>query len=161
MDDGFIVRLNSSGTPNFRTFLGGAEHDRAFGVAVDGMGGVQVTGETHSNDFPVTADAFGLTLSGPSDAFVSRILPGDVSPLKFSSYLGGTSTEYGRGLALDIRGITYICGETSSTDSPSHPLHLHQYGGEVDGMWKTPHRPIQSGPEEIHQRLDATSTGVH
>lgn len=115
-DDGFLVRLTPAGTPNYRTFLGGADHDRAYALAVDSLGGVQVTGETYSSDFPVTADAFDATLSGSSDAFVARVLPGEAVPLDFSSFIGGSGVDYGRGLALDIQDSTFICGETTSSD---------------------------------------------
>jgi len=133
-DDGYIVRLTTTGVPEFRTFIGGAAHDRAFGLAIDSLGGVQVTGETASSDFPVTTDAFQTSNGGSIDAFVARILPDSSPILDFSTYLGGLESDAGRGLALDLNGTTLICGETNSGNLPLAGVPFDTtYGGAGDG----------------------------
>lgn len=117
-DDAFLVRLNSSGTADFRTFLGGAGQDRGYALAVDIGNGIQVIGDTASTNFPVSADAVQPSLAGGTDAFVSRFVLSDANKLKYSSYLGGSDGDYGRGLAIDVYGYTLAVGETNSANLP-------------------------------------------
>ncbi|HZI37051.1 MAG TPA: SBBP repeat-containing protein, partial [Acidimicrobiia bacterium] len=50
----FLTKLNPSGSSAaFSTYLGGQEHDDAFGVAISRRGRAHVTGATQSPDFPV------------------------------------------------------------------------------------------------------------
>ena len=39
--------------------------------------------------------------------------------LSYSTYLGGTAADYGRGIAVDTSGNTYVTGFTTSTDFPT------------------------------------------
>ncbi len=52
------------------TYLGGSQNDRGVAIAVDPAGDTFVTGDTQSNNFPVTAGAFQTAKAGLSDAFV-------------------------------------------------------------------------------------------
>src|SRR5262249_36243449 len=60
---------------HFSFFLGGSGDDSGTGIAVDSSGGVYVAGSTPSGNFPTTAGAFQSALSGPSDAFVTKLGP--------------------------------------------------------------------------------------
>lgn len=76
--DAFLTKLNTAGTGlSWSLFLGGLEHDRGHGVAVDQGGSVYVAGQTSSGNFPTTPAAFrtayGLGYGGASDAFVARV----------------------------------------------------------------------------------------
>jgi len=42
-----------------------------------------------------------------------------IDPLVYSTYLGGSSGDYGRGLAVDTSGNVYIAGSTYSTNFPT------------------------------------------
>ena len=56
--DAFVTKLNSQGSALvYSTFLGGANHDVARGIAVDAMGNAYVTGFTGSLDFPLVEGA--------------------------------------------------------------------------------------------------------
>ena len=59
----FLTKLNPSGaTAAYSTYLGGREHDDAYGVAVDRQHRAHVTGATQSPDFP-TRNALQPTLN--------------------------------------------------------------------------------------------------
>lgn len=79
--DGFITKLNITGSQLiYSSYLGGSigfpgqsAFDVGKALAVDSTGGVYVTGNTASADFPTTPGAFGTTFNGNLDAFVTKI----------------------------------------------------------------------------------------
>jgi Bacterial Ig-like domain (group 3)/Beta-propeller repeat/Dockerin type I domain len=72
-DDGFLTKLNASGTALlYSTYLGGNGADFGKGIAVDGSGNVYVTGPTSSTNFPTTTGAFQTNYGGGNDGFVSK-----------------------------------------------------------------------------------------
>src|SRR5262249_40112987 len=68
------------------------------------------------------------TLRGEYDAFVAKVDPAG-SALTFSTYLGGSRREIGRGIAVDVSGSAYAVGETASSDFPTmNPLQPRSSG---------------------------------
>src|SRR5215208_5043282 len=110
--DAFVTKLNASGSAlAYSTFLGGTDVDRGWGIAVrDGR--AYVTGETSSTNFPTTTGAFDRTFNG-LDAFVTK-LNASGSALAYSTFLGGTNTDQGRGIAVDGSARAYVTGGTDS-----------------------------------------------
>ena len=81
------------------------------------MGYAYITGYTNSADFPVTPGAYQTNSGGGSyDAFVTKLDPDGTCIL--STYLGGTDSDYGYGIAMDSSGNAYVAGSTSSTNFP-------------------------------------------
>ncbi len=64
---------------------------------------------------PPTCTNSASTSSLP-DAFVAKLNPAAPSQLQFSTYLGGSQTDSGTGIALDTSGNVYITGTTNSPD---------------------------------------------
>ena len=119
--DAFVTKLDPTGSDLiFSSFLGGGEGDCGYGIALDSSGSAYITGETTSTDFPLTTNpvqgAFGGGES-QSDAFAAKIHSSG-STLVYSTYLGGSEDESGRGIAVDSSGSAYITGCTSSTNFP-------------------------------------------
>jgi len=86
---------------------------------VDGRGRAYVTGQTGSG-FPTTPGAFDTTFNGGfQDAFVTK-LNGRGSALVYSTFLVGTSDDFGLGIAVR-EGRAYVTGDTSSADFPTTP----------------------------------------
>jgi hypothetical protein len=79
-----------------------------------------VTGFTFSADFPTTPDAFDTTFNGTEDAFVTK-LNATGSALVYSTFLGGSDFDQGRGIAVDGESRAYVTGGTFSTDFPITP----------------------------------------
>jgi hypothetical protein len=116
--DAFVAKLKPDGSALvYSTYLGGTADDIATSIAVDAAGHVYLTGGTSSLDFP-TANALQPTLNGPGDAFVAK-LTADGSALVYSTYLGGSDSDGGGGIAVDAVGNAYIAGSTSSSDFPT------------------------------------------
>ena len=138
--DAFLTKLNPSGSEMvFSTYLGGNGDTGATGIGIDQSGNIWLKGNTKSAVFPVTPGAFQLTLAGQFDAYISEIDPTG-SQLLYSSYIGGTGTEYGGAtavLALDQQSPpnVYMTGYTNSTDYPVIAGSLQtQNAGENDGF---------------------------
>jgi hypothetical protein len=113
--DAFVASFSSDGwNLTYSTFLGGSGNDVANDITLGSDGSMYVTGKTASSDFP-TLNAFQGSLSGGQDAFATRIASGGAS-LKYSSYLGGTGTDEGLGIAVDASANTYVGGLTTSDD---------------------------------------------
>lgn len=121
--DAFVTKLNAAGSAFvYSTYLGGSDVEVAHGIAVDSVGSVYLTGETRSTNFP-TVNAFrsvfgGFDVAAGGDAFVTKINAAG-SALSYSTYLGGSKGEVGRGIAVDAAGSAYITGNTNSLNFPA------------------------------------------
>jgi hypothetical protein len=113
----FVTKLNASGSGLvYSTYIGGSNWDEGRGIAVDGSGNAYVTGRTESTDYDVTAGAFQTTHGGGTwDVFVTK-LNASGSGLVYSTYIGGSSQDYGYGIAVDGSGNAYVTGYTQSTN---------------------------------------------
>lgn len=125
--DTFVTKLNPNGTALvYSTYIGGLGDDHGEVLAVDSAGYAYITGQTVSEDFPVTANAFQKTYKGVGcnglggDAFVAKLnLNG--TGLVYSTYLGGSLDDDIKGIAVDSEGCVYLHGVTQSTDFPVTP----------------------------------------
>jgi hypothetical protein len=117
--EAFVTKLDPAGSALvYSIYLGGSEADRGHGIAVDGAGHAYVTGQTDSIDFPTAVGVqpvSGSLLGG--DAFVTKLNPDGSFPM-YSTYLGGSSFDGGRGIAVDADGNAYVTGYTSSQNFP-------------------------------------------
>lgn len=117
--DAFVTKLDPSGSALlYSTYLGGSGEEETRGVAIDQAGSAYVVGDTTSANFPTTAGAFRVVLSGLSDAFATK-LDSAGAALVYSTYLGGAGAENGLGIAVDGAGNAYVTGDTTSADFPT------------------------------------------
>jgi hypothetical protein len=118
----FASEFSSDGTSLvYSTYLGGttgSTHGTA--IALDTNDDVYLTGYTTATDFPVSKGAFQFTLTGSQAAFVTAFNPSG-SALIYSTYLGGTSSDSGYGIAVDGSGNAYVTGQAISSDFPITP----------------------------------------
>ncbi|HTV56516.1 MAG TPA: SBBP repeat-containing protein [Terriglobia bacterium] len=128
--DAFITELSAStasaATPTllFSTYLGGSGNDEGLGLALDKSGDIYVTGITQSGSsgpFPTTSGAYQTALKGTQNAFATKLAPGTTAGTfseSYSSYLGGSTTDQGNGIAVDSSGDAFVVGYTQSSDFP-------------------------------------------
>jgi hypothetical protein len=117
--DAFVTKLTRDGQRLiYSTYLGGTGGDACFGIAVDRNGRAYVTGDTDSVDFPTTAGAFDTTFNGVRDAFLAMFNRTGTT-LRYSTYIGGSLQDFGRGVAIDPAGNAYIIGNTDAPDFPT------------------------------------------
>jgi hypothetical protein len=112
-EDAFVAKIdtNSSGSTSlvYSTYFGGAGTDRALAVAVDSSQRAYVTGSADSATNFITKNAFQPNIAGGRDAFVAKF-NANGSSLFYSTFLGGSSIDEGRGIAIDSAGNAYVTG---------------------------------------------------
>src|SRR5438045_3125710 len=70
---------------------------------------------------------------GGSDAFVAK-LNASGSALIYSTYLGGSSSDFAFGIAVDSAGNAYVAGQTGSTDFPTANAGQGKSAGNGDAF---------------------------
>ncbi|MGB8987771.1 MAG: SBBP repeat-containing protein [Candidatus Sulfotelmatobacter sp.] len=112
----FALELNPTGTAaSYSSYLGGSGTDLGYGITLDSLGDIYITGQTSSSsNFPLQNATQG-TFGGSTDAFVTVLNPTQNVAL-FSTYLGGGGDEdqLGGAIALDSLQNIYVTGDTDS-----------------------------------------------
>jgi beta-propeller repeat-containing protein/FIMAH domain-containing protein len=135
--DGEFDELELQTSP--RLTFSGAVH-----LALGPSGSILVGGQTCSEDFPATSDAFQTSLAASCDAYLAKLNPigGGSSDLTYATFFGGSETvlngfgeEFVTGIAVDSTGNAYMSGVTDSLDFP-HTSDAIQRGlrGTTDGF---------------------------
>ncbi|HEX9930407.1 MAG TPA: SBBP repeat-containing protein [Pyrinomonadaceae bacterium] len=129
--DAFVAKINSSGSALvYSTYVGGYGNDGGNGIAVDSSGSAYVTGDTYGySPFPIL-NAVQPTSGGGGDAFVTKLNPAG-SAFLFSSFLGGSTYDAGRGIAVDSSGNAYVTGFTGSDNFPTEKPFQPVFGGGI------------------------------
>ncbi len=127
--DAFVTKINSTGSALvYSTYLGGNDpQDEVEGgsaIVVDADGNAYVTGNADSSDFPTVSPVQGSVLK--PDVFVTKFNAAGTA-LIYSTSLGGTDSDFGKGIAIDVDGNAYVCGHTFSLNYPTanalQPIH--------------------------------------
>lgn len=114
-EDAFVAKVDETGLI-YAGYIGGAGEDRGFGIVLDDVGNVYVTGRTYSTDFPALG-GWDSTYHGNGDAFIAKVGAGDAT-LESAMYLGGSSEDIALDLAVDNAANIYVVGYTNSADFP-------------------------------------------
>ncbi len=131
--DAFILKLNTEGNAfGYSTFLGGAGLDIGLGASVNVLGEAFITGQTRSENFPVSDGALQGKLDGDRDAFVTRLnARGD--EVLYSTYLGGGGDEQGQAIVVASSGESVVTGLTGSKKFPiTSDAVQPEMGGQED-----------------------------
>jgi hypothetical protein len=122
--DAFVAQLDPSGaTLDYGTYLGGTGTDQGLAVATDALGNLVVTGVTDSSDFPRVDPLPGPgnecanCVQGFTEGFVTVLDTSGADP-SFSTFLGGSSSDYAPGIAV-VGSSLYVLGDTYSADFPT------------------------------------------
>jgi len=115
----FVTKLNPTGSALAYSAHLGPINSSANAIAIDVSGNAYVTGFAPFN-LPTTAGAFQTTNGGGYDAFVTKVNVNG-SALVYSTYLGGSQSDAGYGIAVDATGNAYVTGDTMSSDFPTTP----------------------------------------
>ena len=119
----FILKFNSNGVRQWATFYGGSNDDFGYSITTDINNNILVTGETHSDDFPLHNPGGGAYFQ---DSIGYGYFHHDIFILKFNSngvrqwatFYGGNGSDKGRSITTDGLSNILITGETESTIFP-------------------------------------------
>ena len=121
--DAFITVFAADGQSLvYSSYLRGTEQGSL--VAVDGAGNAYITGIADSANLTTRGangqPPFRASRPGGDDAFVAKFNPfaSGNSSLVYSTYLGGSGTDKGFGIAVDSSNQAYVTGITGSTNFP-------------------------------------------
>ncbi len=118
---------------DYSTYFGGSGTDIGYGIAVDKLGFVYITGQTGSLNYP-TKNPYQAARDGATDAFVTKINPKG-STVVFSTYFGGRNPgDRGSSIAVDQAGNIYLAGETNSLNFPTANAANPIFRGNVDAF---------------------------
>jgi hypothetical protein len=126
--DLFVTKVSATGNAiSWSTYLGGTGVDIAYGIALDTAANVYLTGHTFSSDYPTVGALQGVARGG-AEAFLTK-LGASGSAVIYSTYLGGSGGDFGRGVAVDTAGYAVVTGRTISTDfNTFNPLQATSRG---------------------------------
>lgn len=108
----------------YATYLGGTDGSVWVDAGphhVDAGGIVTLSGVTYASDHPTTPGAFQTTRSGRAAGFVTRLDPSQqgASALVYSTYVGGSGSEFDCIAQPDSAGMITVAGSTQSQDMPT------------------------------------------
>ena len=154
--DVFVSKLNATGTALvYSTYVGGTSADQTdqngTSLAIDASGAAYVTGFTSSGDFPTSAGAPQTSLSGPQDAFVTKVNPAGTA-FAYSTYLGGTDADSASAVAVGGDGSAYVTGLTLSANFPTT-------AGAYDQVFSGPGATLV-GIDAFVTKLNPAGTGL-
>jgi hypothetical protein len=128
--DIFILKFNENGTLLFSTYWGGTWDDWAHGVGFDSFDNIIITGGSSSSDYYTHNAHQGTHSPGTTaDVVVTKFSSNGQSVL-FSTFLGGSGSESGKGLAIDDNNNILVVGDTQGTVFPT----LNAYQTTVTGF---------------------------
>jgi len=130
MYDITVIGLDSDGYYRWHTFYGSTDDDGAYGIAVDALGNVCVTGSSVQTwDAPTPPKH---PHSGGFDTFVLK-LNGSGSYQWHTFYGGASYATRCNGIATDGSCYIYVTGDSySSWNGSDNQTPLHDYAGSID-----------------------------
>jgi hypothetical protein len=133
--DAFLTRISADGsTIEYSTYLGGSSSEWNNDVAVDASGNAYVTGVTQSTDFPVL-NPYQANARGVMEVFVAKF--SESGTLSYSTYLGGTASDYNPRIAVDAIGQAHVVGLTLSPNFPTVNAFQPAHGGGFTDVFVT------------------------
>jgi hypothetical protein len=122
--DVFVTKYDPTGSNIiYSTYVGGDFAEIGYGIDVDKSFNAYVTGYTASSDFPWTSGANDTIHNGNNDVFVFK-LDQIGSGLTYCTFLGGSGSDIGRSIYVDVDLRAYITGDTTSDNWPTTMLAI-------------------------------------
>ena len=134
--DAFVVKYDSSGTPQWARQPGSTSQDYAQAVTLDAGGNIYVAGDTEGD--------LGGPNQGNTDAFIVKYDSGGT--LQWARQMGGSWWDHASGIVADSSGNIYIAGGTygglSGPFKREWDIFVAKYDSDGTLLWT---RQIDSG----------------
>lgn len=128
----FVTKLSAAGNSlAYSTYIHGVAAPR---IAIDATGNIFLTGSAMPT-LRTTADALQRESANPSstNALVAKLNTTGTA-MVYATFIGGSGTDTGKGIAVDMQGYAYVAGSTTSDDFPTlYALQAARQGGQ-DGF---------------------------
>jgi hypothetical protein len=120
----------------YSTYLGGTANDVANAIAIAPDGTLYIAGYTNSGEFPLLGNSAQTGNRGGFDAFLAQLDPRlTTESVRYTTYLGGSSTDVATGVAVGPNNRVYLAGYTMSEDFPVEGASVQpNYGGRGDAF---------------------------
>lgn len=102
----------------YSTYIGGNVYEESYSIAVNTSNNAYVCGFTNSANYDIVMGSFQFINAGNWDVFVSK-LNDDGTGLIYSTYIGGSGSDFAVSNAIDSDNNLYITGYT---DSPNYDV---------------------------------------
>jgi hypothetical protein len=130
-NDIVVLKLDAAGAYQWHTFYGSTSADYGAGIAVDGSGGVCITGYISGSWVGPTGQAPLHAYRGNNDIVVLKL--DAAGAYQWHTFYGSPSDDYGVGIAVDGGGGVCITGTSNASwDGSEGQDPLHAYGGYYD-----------------------------
>jgi len=113
----FVTRYTPDGEIIDSRIYSPREVNTISNVEKDPDGNLVLVGQTSSQEYHCTDDAFQRDLKGEADGFI-RVVTEDLETILFSTYLGGSQRDGVSELSVSADGSLYVAGFTMSYDFP-------------------------------------------
>jgi len=114
-------------------YIGGISNDYGYAIALDADRNIYVSGSSNSYNFP-TLNSIQSYLAGSDDAVVVKFFA-DGSDVSYSTFLGGSGSDKGKGITVDSGGGVYITGSLNLPISRRRRLFRELMGEEVKTLF--------------------------
>jgi hypothetical protein len=150
VEDGFLVKLDSTGQRQWATYYGGIYSDRAYACFSDLFGNVYFSGSSTSPGSNVIATTGSQqTTSGGGGNYDAYLVKFNANGQRqWGTFYGGSLNDFGMACARDDFGNLYLAGYSGSGSSPlmvTTGAHQTVYGGSSDA---TLEKLIECPPSE-------------
>lgn len=131
LQDALIVKLSPDlSKVNWLRFLGGDNYDSGFGIRVDDLQQVYVTGGTSSPTIFPSSLGYRNTPYGATDGYIAKISSNGKTILS-STYLGTSAYDQCYFIDLDIDKDVYVVGQTQG----KYPVTTGSYNNPTSGQF--------------------------
>ena len=136
--DALVFKLNPDMTVNWSTYLGGPGDDAAYGIILDSVDNVYISGGTlggvngSTATFPTTPGALNTSPLGTNsdvDGFISCI-NSDGNSLLYSTFIGTDKYDQTYFVQIDQAQNVYTYGQTKGDIKPTPGSYGVQFGGQ-------------------------------
>ncbi|HUT81230.1 MAG TPA: SBBP repeat-containing protein [Candidatus Bathyarchaeia archaeon] len=129
LGEAFVLKLSTSGSLLWSTYLGGNEEEYGIGIVVANDDSCYIIGYTFSFDFPML-NAYDNTCNGGYDSYITKF--SSSGSILWSTFLGGNSSDAGYGIAINNENNCYVSGSTWSNNFPIIDAFDDVYSGLGD-----------------------------
>ncbi|MBI2270999.1 MAG: SBBP repeat-containing protein [Bacteroidetes bacterium] len=128
----FVAKFSAAGILIWSTYYGGSNYDGGADIITDGNNNIIFTGNARSSNFPIQSAYQPVIANLGGDAFIVKFNNAGIR--QWSTFYGGTLSDFASGITVDFANNIYVCGVTNSVNFPVLMASQPAIGGGVDAF---------------------------